>query len=279
MKELVIESGRLRARVLPEVAGRVASFTCEGRELLVGSDVNADNWGSTYWPSPQATWGWPPIAALDTAPYESVGASALRSQGAALGETLVRLEKRYRAEPSREALIHEFELSNIGERPVSVAGWQISRVAPGGLTFFLLGEQLLTPIEPHGELVVEKALGHGFFDHGRFEPGKSRKVHADAGAGYLAHVTAPGADGRRVLFLKSFVDTRAAEQAPGEGEVEIFANEDGRYVEIEVQGPYQLIQPGESRSFQVEWRAMVLPRELDVRVGSPSLVEFVRGLC
>jgi hypothetical protein len=59
MAPLTVESRLLRARIEPECAGRVASLTYGGRELLSGPDVHPSNWGSTYWTSPQADWGWP----------------------------------------------------------------------------------------------------------------------------------------------------------------------------------------------------------------------------
>src|ERR1051326_683845 len=53
---------------------RVIEFSFRGQNVLVTQDENI-NFGSTYWPSPQASWCttgggcWPPPAALDGGPY------------------------------------------------------------------------------------------------------------------------------------------------------------------------------------------------------------------
>jgi hypothetical protein len=279
MKELVVGVSELSARVVPALGGRIASFSRAGRELLVGPEVNQDNWGSTYWTSPQSAWGWPPVAALDSAPYEVLADQPLRlrSPPALVGGTQVVLEKGIR--PSAAGGIElEYALRNVGATPIDVAGWEISRVASGGLTWFETGESALTPIAPHDELVVVRKLGHTFFDHTSFTAGRSAKLHADGRSGFLAHLTPADAAGERLLWLKLFEDTRPAEQAPGEGEIEIFANEDGRYVEVEVQGRYATLEPGATSVFRVEWRVGPVPRGLDVSVGSRELVEFARSL-
>ena len=59
---------------------------------------------------------------------------------------------------------------------------------------------------------------------------------ADGVGGFVAHAASG------LLFLKSFADVPPELQAPGEGEIEIYAN--NRYVEIEVQGPYAVIDAG-----------------------------------
>lgn len=41
---------------------RETSLTLGGKELLSSAEVNAINYGSTFWTSPQSQWGWPPPA-------------------------------------------------------------------------------------------------------------------------------------------------------------------------------------------------------------------------
>src|SRR5690606_17663462 len=72
---LSLQSGRLSFTVLPEVGGRVQKCTFAGRELLSDPDANPDNWGATYWTSPQADWGWPPVPEVDSAPYAATTSS------------------------------------------------------------------------------------------------------------------------------------------------------------------------------------------------------------
>lgn len=244
---LEVRSGKLCLTIKAEIGGRFAQLTYDGAPLLSGPEVNPDNWGATFWTSPQSDWGWPPIAAVDTEPYlvkTTPKEILLRSGEVKLGAGTFVIEKHVAALPG-DVIDVRYVIDNIGPGPLRIAAWEISRVLPGGLTFFPTGERELSPIEPHGRLELEKSEGCSFFDHGTFTPGHSSKVHADGREGWLAHLA-----GSR-LILKTFRDSSPDEQAPGEGEVEIFANLDGRYVEVEVQGPYVTIEQGARSSFAV----------------------------
>src|SRR5258708_7975900 len=53
----------------PDVGGRVTSFRLGATDILAGPDVDAHNYGSTFWTSPQSDWGWPPPGEVDRDPY------------------------------------------------------------------------------------------------------------------------------------------------------------------------------------------------------------------
>lgn len=272
---LSLQSGRLSFTVLPEVGGRVQKCTFAGRELLSDPDANPDNWGATYWTSPQADWGWPPVPEVDSAPYAAATSSGeihLVGPPARLGARRFRIEKRFFVR-AHESIDTEYRIVNLGDAPFAMASWEISRVLPAGLTFFPRGASMLTPIPPHAELVLTVDEGVSFYDHAAFEPGLSRKVHADGQEGFLAHVAQDTGEGD-LLLLKLFADSSPEEQAPGEGEVELFANFDGRYVEVEVQGTYDTIAPGQSSSFVV--RTLVVPVPPGLRSDRRALVQWTR---
>ncbi len=253
-----MQSDSLKMEILPGLGGRVRSLISGEREFLSGKSEHPDNWGATYWTSPQADWGWPPVAEVDSLPYEVLPESAglhIRSRVASFGGRSFVIEKHFTA-AAAGAIDTEYVIENVGDAAFSMASWEISRVVPNGLTFFPTGAAELTPILPHAELIVDKVAGTSFFDHRRFETGKCRKLHADGRGGYLAHLAG------RVLLLKIFEDSTPEEQAPGEGECEIFANDDGKYVEIEVQGAYRSIGSGERSSFVVRTAVVALPTSL-----------------
>ena len=75
-----------------------------------------------------------------------------------------------------------------------------------------------------------------------------------------------------LLFLKSFADVPPELQAPGEGEIEIYAN--NRYVEIEVQGPYALIDAGASASWAITWYLRKLPVGVVASSRNAGLLDF-----
>lgn len=279
---VVVESGGLVMEILAAQGARVASLSYRERELLVGPSVNPTNWGATLWTSPQADWGWPPVAAIDSAPYEmsregvdavfwSAPARIHRADEDPSGERLVRVEKRVRPGPELGTIDAEYRLHNVGGGPFELAAWEISRVGPGGLTFFATGEMELTPIAPHGALATEKEAGMTWFDHQRYTPGESQKYHADSSGGFLAHATGG------LLLMKLFVQEPKERLAPGEGQVELFANEDGQYVEVEVQSAYQNVDPGGHLRFVVRTVLAELP-EVNVGVGSRELRDQAQAI-
>ena len=280
MARLPLSSGPLSVQIDPEVGGRVTGLSHGGREFLCGPEVHPSNWGATFWTSPQRDWGWPPVEAIDTGAYELVehGESrvALRSSLVELGERRFFVEKHFVARAG-DAIDVTYVIDNVGATEFSMACWEISRVAPGGLSFFPTGEVELTRVAPHGELNPKKEAGFSWFDHRAFRPGQSLKLHADASAGLLAHRVGEH------LLLKCFEGSPAELQAPGEGEVELFAEEAGRYVELEVQGPFAAIAPGAQQSFSIRThvaRCSLAPSdfaglarlamELRERVGAPG---------
>src|SRR5690606_19472194 len=125
-------------------------------------------------------------AAIDSEPFEIKGEAplVLRGRPARLGATDVVLEKRFVPLVGEGGFEIGYELWNVGEAAIQVAGWQISRVLPGGLSFFPTGAVELTPIAPHGALHLEKHGDLSVFDHRAFERGTSLKVHADGSDGY-----------------------------------------------------------------------------------------------
>ncbi len=263
----------------PAIGGRLTRLVYDGVDLLTGPDVHPTNHGSTYWPSPQALWGWPPIAAIDSEPYELARREplTLRSSAAELGGARVVLEKTFDVSegPSRTFVVDaKYRLENVGGAPIQVAGWEISRVPPGGLTFYPTGTREISVVAPHSELVPVRFSGISFFDHHDRTPGKNQKLHADGREGFLAHLVRREAGG--MLLLKLFSDTAAEEQAPGEGEVEIFSNEDGKYVEVEVQGSCASLSAGESETFSV--RSVIAAVPEDALGDRGRLVDFARAL-
>ena len=78
------------------------------------------------------------------------------------------------------------------------------------------------------------------------EAPKNRKVNAD-GRGWLAYC----ANG--LLLVKKFQDLKPEEPAPNEAEVQVYVNQGKTYIELESQGAYTLLQPGEQLSWTVRW--------------------------
>ena len=258
---------------------RITEFSLQGTNVLVTSDVNHDNYGSTYWPSPQASWCalgggcWPPPAAIDTGPY-TAGADAVNSIGLASGEqsiagipdSAISVMKVFTPVPESGAIDVTYTLSNVSPSvSVSLAPWQVSRVAAGGLAFFGPGSGPVT-YAPNtaSTFTVDEMAGALWYASGPVS--HDSKAFAD-GTGWLAQVTP-----ERLLYLVSYPDFQPAAAAPGEAEIELFTN--GSYVEVEQQGSLAALRPGGGLTWTVRWKLRRVPGGTTVAAGDADLLSF-----
>jgi hypothetical protein len=261
----------------PAVGARIVTFSLGGQNVL---NTTHENYGSTFWPSPQSGWGWPPPAEIDSGAYApSVASDILTLTGTANADVGISVTKNFSASTNGDVVVIEYEMNNDGTEPVSWAPWQISRVSADGLTFFPMGPG---GTYAHSTFTAEAATvtetdGVAWVTYGTTElrdPATDEVVHlklfADGAEGWLAHV-----DGD-VLFIKQFPDIPEAEQAMGEGEIELYTEPLRAYVEIEPQGAFEEIAPGASSSWTVRWYVRTLPSTITAEPGSAALVDLVR---
>jgi hypothetical protein len=249
--------------------GRVTALRLGGRNLLTGPEIDAANFGSTFWTSPQSAWGWPPVPEVDHAEYRaSIEQSAIVMRSARSVSLGVEIEKRFAADRGRGAVLFEYRIHNLGVAPIQTAPWQITRVGPGGLTFYPSGQGVFPP----SNLGVQDALGATWYDYDRASITGHQKHFADGREGWLAHV-----DGD-ALLVKTFPAVPRESHAPGEAQIEIYASPAHTYVEVEAQGAYEIVHPGAALTWQVVWLARRLPAKLAVSVGSEALLAHVRAL-
>jgi hypothetical protein len=100
----------------------------------------------------------------------------------------------------------------------------------------------------------------------------SQKAFVDGEEGWLAQL-----DGD-LLFLKVFPPVPADRAAPGEAEIEIYVDGKAHFVEMEQQGPYDVLAPGESSHWQVQWLVRRVPHTVVAEPESASLLAWVREL-
>lgn len=268
----VYELGPVTMTIDAANGARITSFAYAGNNVLTTPQVNAESYGATFWPSPQAAWDWPPIPAIDTGVYTgAVDAShvlTLTSSGADLSGSQVTVTKRFTPRPDTGAIDVTYALTNVGGTSVHVAPWQISRVAAGGLTFFgkgpggVISDQI--GLLENGGLLWYKN------DVTASGPKGSQKAFAD-GLGWVAHVAGD------LLAVHEFADVAPDAAAPGEAEIEIYTGP-SPYVEIEPQGAYQPLAPGASRTWTVRWFLRQLPPSVVPAAGNATLVAMVKSL-
>jgi hypothetical protein len=253
--------------------GRIVTFASSGRNVLTGPAVNASNFGSTFWPSPQSDWNWPPPPEIDSAAYTpSLDGAVLSLSGATAAALGLAVEKKFSADGAAGMVTVEYTLANRGSKARQVAPWEITRVAAGGLTFFPMGEG--GPRKGPQDLLNPTIVnGVAWFAYNAATITADQKLFADGLEGWIAHV-----DGD-LLLVKSFGDTLPAQAAPGEAEIELYADAAHTYVEVENQGAYVNLAPGAATTWTVRW----MLRKLDLAatpagVGSAALVDLVRSL-
>lgn len=255
----------------PSRGGRVTSFVVAAEETLVQSGATTQD-GSVFWPSPQTLFNWPPPPEIDSGTYAAAVSTdelTLTSANAAtLGLTVTKVFAPTHSASGRPAISVTYTMTNTGASALAVAGWEISRVGPGGMAFF--------PTGPGGQLAASTLSGTVMGDHTwyAYDPTGLTgvpKIFADGSDGWLAWSTG------EAVVIKSFPDVPLASFAPSESEIEIYAapTADGNYFEVEQQGPLENIDAGGSATWTVLWIGVAIPDGASTDVGSADLATLV----
>lgn len=266
---LSLLSGNLTLTVDPAAGGRVSSLRFGAQELLAqSSPLDATNWGSTLWISPQESWGWPPPESFDDLPYSTES----QVQGLTLvgpvdeQKTGLQIIKQAHSMGGDRFRMH-YQLVNPGAVEKWSAAWEVTRVPIAGLVIF--ATETAPAWWSFGGFPIENFGGLTWIDL-RASQLSEGKLNAN-GRGWLAWVRG------RTLFVKRFADLEAASQAPKEAELQVYISPRG-YMELEAQSAYQAIGPGESLDFETEWQVLTLPDSIEVDVDSPSLQTYLQSL-
>ncbi|MEO7032308.1 MAG: hypothetical protein ABI548_00640 [Polyangiaceae bacterium] len=241
--------------------------------LLADSTVTGqeDNWGSTFWPSPQ-TWAWPPtdassINAINTLPYtvalDAATHTLTLTSSINVAAPTLQVIKKFSVDVAKEAIQIDYTMTNGGSAAVSTAPWEVTRVPPGGITFYPLSSEPFYQGNP--PLKTQDVAGVTWYQHDPTDP-NLYKLFADGNDGWIAH-----ADGD-LLLIKTFPDITQAQAATNEAEIEIYAAP--MYEEMETQGAVQTLAMGESLHWTVRWYARKL--SAPAAVGSADLVAYVQ---
>ncbi|GMG87954.1 hypothetical protein MNKW57_22750 [Biformimicrobium ophioploci] len=265
---LTLREGVLTVSIDPALGGRVTGLSLGNHEFLSGSDVHANNFGSTFWLSPQTIWNWPPVAAHDSGVYTTLEESprkvTMASQAGAgaiveksvdvLAPDLIRLDYRVTAQKPFPEL----------------AAWQISRVANRGLAF--------APVTPETVQVVRGAMDISVDDSGIMwlaldpdAPLREGKVIANGSEGWLAFVDSGH------LYLKIYPLVNPAHMATGEGDIELYLSGEKPYLELELQSAAQALAEGETLDWFTYWLVEPVPAGIELTRGSSELIAYVRG--
>jgi hypothetical protein len=261
------KSGDLEVKIDVLHAGKIASVRLNAFEYLIQSTVNPDNWGNSVWPSPQSLWGWPPSKQLDKWAYKVVSNDSvltLESQKDSLLNIV--FKKSYQLKNNHQLNI-QYSIINQSTDTIQIAPWEITRVAPGGMTIWPEGDTA-----KRGDLkpFIQSMNKICWFNYptGKIPAGVP-KLFADGDQGWMAQWK------EGYLLLKIFENVSVSDQAKDEAEIELYANPDGTYIEIEQQGKYVKLAPNQSLQYAVVWKMLKTP-QTKIIVGDSTLTNFIK---
>jgi hypothetical protein len=258
----------------PTTGGRISSFNLTGKESLFLDTVKKNNnWGATFWPAPQSKWGWPPSDTLDSKPYtaEIKGTHLVLHSAPTKAKPNCAFTKIFEVSEIDTSVIVTYGITNTDNKEAKWSAWQIARVPSGGLSFFPSGETPLT-----GDLapLMTQVNGITWFQYDSTKiPTGVPKLFSDGHDGWLAHV-----DDNGLLIIFKFKDTPPSLKAEGEDEIEFYAHPDLSYVELEPLGPAISIPAQGTSEWSVKWYIRQLPTYVTSKVGSESLIQYVRSV-
>ena len=212
---------------------------------------NPNSYGSTFWTSPQAEWNWPPVPEYDNLPYTAeikdgpvkvadVILPALFLQGQ-VSKYGYRVCKAFTVDPSDLAFVITYSIVNESGETRKIAPWQISRVPNGGFLEFDAKPEGVTPADL---MKVTFAEGQATLEVDVAD--QNRKINVD-GKGWLNFRD------KGLVLTQRFPDIAQDAAAPGEAEIQVYIDARKSFVEIEAQGPYTELKPGEKLDWTVRW--------------------------
>ena len=263
-----------RLEVNANIAARISSLKIDGEELLLTADkTNNAVWGSVFWSSPQTEWSWPPIEVLDSAPYQvSVVDNRLVFTSKIDPDTGYQFIKSYSVDAEKKCITILYSIYNHSKQEKNIAGWEVTRLRPTGTAFFPQGNTESTSgifyplaVEHVGDITWAHYNAENLLQN-------HHKLMTDGKEGWIAYTNA----GK--LLVKEFADVPVELIVAGEGEIELFANVEKTFWEIDQQGVMSKLAPGEHLDWEVRWHTRTIPANISPAVGSEDLVNYVRGI-
>lgn len=247
--------------MISENGGKILSLKYDETEVI--SQLRwPESFGSTFWTSPQREWNWPPVSEFDKQPYtveQNDDAIVMTSQPSSrLG---LQVSKKFTTDKQRKAIVITYSIKNVTDTIRSVAPWEITRVPNSGLIFFDASKESISPAN-----LLPFQFAHNAAWYQADAINENRKINAD-GKGWLAYAN------NGLLLVKQFTDLDVSQPAPGEAEVQVYVNRGTTYIELESQGAYTALNPGQQLSWTVCW--YLLPCNAENQP-SQSLLDLVR---
>jgi len=253
--ELKTANGQATMVIDAANGARIMSLKFDTLEVL-SQNPSPNMYGSTFWTSPQKEWNWPPVREHDMGRYtvEQKDGKIIMTSG--LSERFpLRIRKTFSVVDKVYFAI-TYSITNEGSAERKVAPWEVTRVPGEGTISF---DAPVDSIWPAGLMNFQQDKNISKFDIDKVA--KQRKINANGqpvgkasnkqiykGMSWLKFNNPQG-----LVLTKYFPDLKAGEAAPGEDEIQVYVHQDALYCELEEQGPYTLLKPGESLDWTVIW--------------------------
>ncbi len=272
-KTFLLSYENIEVVVDPLFGGRIISLKLNGKELLIGKDIHPANYGSTFWPSPQTIWDWPPPVTLDSAPYNVKVKKEKLILTSDIDSTLgIQFQKEITIKEKSKSVSIEYSIKNTSVEDRKISGWEITRMPKGGLVFFPKG--LIEPkVKRFDPIPYEEKDNILWYKNDETEKMTNHKLSvADGSEGWQAYAV------NGLLFIKKFEDVKPEKQAPDEGEIPLYVHPELPYVEIEAQGPYETVKPNGKLKWKMKWYVRAIPADIKLEIGNLELVNFARSI-
>jgi hypothetical protein len=256
----------------PKLGARIVSAQINEKEILLQQGSQLLNWGSTFWPSPQIRWNWPPPFAIHFGGYNSeIQGDKLVMISDTDPELGLSVRKEFSFHENGKYLRIMYEMKNEMDSVVHVGPWEITCVpAVGAKVFFKLGP---VPENAASTLEFHDRDGIGWFDFDKDKISGNVKLFSNTPQGWLAQINQD-----RVLFVKTFDVIPASDLPPGQGNVEVYASQQFEYIELENHGKYHRLAPVASLHYEVKWYISILPDHVPADQMSKALINHVQSV-
>ena len=249
--EVQLKAGDLTMTIDAGRGGKIMSLKHGDKEVISQSHF-PEAFGSTFWTSPQKEWNWPPVNEFDKGAYnvEEKSENKIVMSSEVSEKLKYRIRKEFVAIPPTKkgkepCFSITYSIVNESDETRQVAPWEITRVTnENGFIFF---DAPLESITPANLLPFKSEYGVVWYQTD--EANENRKINAD-GKGWLAYC----ANG--LLLIKQFEDLKPSQPAPNEAEIQVYVNRGKSYIELESQGAYTTLKPGEQLSWTVKWNLL-----------------------
>jgi hypothetical protein len=152
-----------------------------------------------------------------------------------------RVCKAFTVDPSNLAFVITYSIVNESGETRKIAPWQISRVPNGGFLEFDAKPEGVTPAD-----LMKVTFAEGLATLEVDVADQNRKINVD-GKGWLNFRD------KGLVLTQRFPDIAQDAAAPGEAEIQVYIDARKSFVEIEAQGPYTELKPGEKLDWTVRW--------------------------